>query len=182
LLHHRRRIGSVAAALDVSLPWLDGSPMLAKRLPGRIRAVEPLPMAKADLAPLEKAELKTFLPTWSKERHRTVFREPEWVPVEGHVESWLWPEVPLPKGAELLTPPLVLPTATTLTDTLRLVLRQSLHVPIPILPLPADPAGLHALKRLTPHIAAFHGPMPAWELAFQKLAELPAPPHFCPRC
>ncbi len=181
LLHHRRRIGSVAAALDASLPWLDGSPMLAKRLPGRIRAKKPLPLERTSLGPLEKAELKSFLAGWNEER-RELFREPAWEQAGNHVETWLWPEVPLPQGAELLYPPLVLPTATALSDALRLALRQSLDTPIPLLPLPADPSGLHALKRLTPHIAAFHGPAPSWELAFQKLATLPAPPHFCARC
>ena len=34
LAAQRRRIGAVTAALDASLPWLEGKPMLAKRLPG----------------------------------------------------------------------------------------------------------------------------------------------------
>jgi hypothetical protein len=72
--------------------------------------------------------------------------------------------------------------ATALTDALRAALRQSLDVPIPLLPLPADPSGLHALRQLTDDVAAFRGPSPAWAQAFRKLAALPAPPHFCARC
>jgi len=44
---HRRRIGALVAALDVGLPWLGGKPMLARRLPGRIRLATPVPLAKA---------------------------------------------------------------------------------------------------------------------------------------
>jgi hypothetical protein len=56
LRFHRRRIGSLVAALDASQPWLDDRPMLAKRLPGRIFMASPETMTKAPLSPLDKAE------------------------------------------------------------------------------------------------------------------------------
>ena len=31
---HRRRIGALVAALDAGLPWLEGKPMLVRRMPG----------------------------------------------------------------------------------------------------------------------------------------------------
>src|ERR1035441_3444912 len=38
-------------------------------------------------------------------------------------------------------------------------------MPVPFLPLPEDPAPLHALRLLSPDIAAFRGPVPAWKLS-----------------
>jgi hypothetical protein len=184
---HRRRLGALVAALDAGLPWLGGKPMLARRLPGRICRAAPVPLPKAPLGPLEKSELKAFLADWDKDRRKLVFRRPEWREAPGHAEHGgfetdLWPGVPLPEGAELRVPPLELPGATALTDTLRAALRTATGQPVPILPLPEDPSALHALRQLTPEIAAFRGPARAWELALAGLARLPGPPHFCARC
>jgi hypothetical protein len=184
---HRRRIGAVVAALDAGLPWLDEKPMLARRLPGRIRRAAPVPLAKAPMGPLEKGELKDFLADWEKDRRKMVFRRPEWREAPDHAEHGgfetdLWTGVPLPDGAELRVPPLVLPCATSMTEVLRVALRTATGMPVPILPLPADPSSLHALRLLTPEIAAFRGPVRAWELALTGLSRLPGPPHFCARC
>ena len=184
---HRRRIGALVAALDAGLPWLGGKPMLARRLPGRILRAAPVPLAKAPLGPLEKSELKAFLADWEKDRRKMVFRRPEWREAPDHAEHGgfetdLWPGVPLPEGAELRVQPLELPSATPLTDALRAALRTATGLSVPILPLPEDPSGLHALRQLTPEIAAFRGPVRAWELALAGLARLPGPPHFCARC
>jgi len=181
---HRRRLGALVAALDAGLPWLEGQPMLARRLPGRIHGATPSPLAKAPMGPLEKAELKAFLPDWDKVRRKQVFRHPEWRACidEPGFETDLWPGVPLPEGARLRVPPLELPFATPLTDVLRTALRSATGRPIPFLPLPADPAPLHALRQLTPEIAPFRGPVQAWELALTGLSRLPSPSHFCARC
>jgi hypothetical protein len=184
---HRRRIGALVAALDAGLPWLGGKPMLVRRLPGRIRRAAPVPLAKAPMGPLEKGELKAFLADWEKDRRKMVFRRPEWREAPDHAEHGgfetdLWPGVPQPEGAELRVPPLVLPSATALTEVLRAALRTATGMAVPILPLPEDPTGLHALRQLTPEIAAFRGPVRAWELALAGLARLPGPPHFCARC
>ncbi len=184
---HRRRLGALVAALDAGLPWLGGKPMLVRRLPGRIHCAAPVPLAKAPLGPLEKSELKAFLADWEKERRTEIFRRPQWREAPDHTEhggfvTELWPGVPLPESAELVVPPLELPCATPLTDALRAALRAATGLPVPILPLPEDPAPLHALRGLTLEIAAFRGPVRAWELALTTLAGLPAPPHFCARC
>ena len=184
---HRRRIGALVAALDAGLPWLGGKPMLVRRLPGRIFRETPVPLAKAPMGPLEKDELKAFLTDWEKDRRKMVFRRPEWREAPDHAEHGgfetdLWPGVALPEGAELRVPPLELPWATPLTDTLRAALRRATGMSVPILPLPADPSPLHALRILTPQIAAFRGPERAWALALAGLARLPGPPHFCARC
>jgi hypothetical protein len=184
---HRRRIGALVAALDVGLPWLNGKPMLARRLPGRIFRETPVPLAKAPMGPLEKDELKTFLADWEKDRRKMVFRRPEWREAPDHAEHGgfetdLWPGVPLPDGAVLRVPPLELPSATPLADTLRAALRTATGSPVPILPMPGDPSPLHALRSLTTQIGAFRGPVRAWELALTGLARLPGPPHFCARC
>ena len=181
---HRRRIGALVAALDAGLPWLGGKPMLVRRLPGCIHRSAPVPLAKAPMGPLEKGELKAFLADWDKDRRKMVFRRPEWreAPDQGGFETDLWPGVPLPDGAELLVPPLELPFATPLTDALRAALRTMTGTSVPFLPLPADPAPLHALRLLTPELAAFRGPVRAWELALAGLSRLPGPPHFCARC
>ena len=184
---HRRRIGALVAALDAGLPWLDGKPMLPRRLPGRVYRTVPVALDKAPLGPLEKAELKAFLANWDKARRKMTFRRPEWREAPDHeqhggFEADLWPGVPLPEGAELRVPPLELPVGTPLADALRSALRTALGQPIPLLPLPADPAPLHALRALTRDASAFRGPARAWELALADLARLPAPPHFCARC
>jgi hypothetical protein len=184
---NRRRIGALVAALDAGLPWLEGRPMVVGRLPGRMTALSPIPLAKAPMGPLEKAELKAFLSGWGKERRRQVFRRPPWRtagPADGQdsFESELWPGVPLPEGAELRVPPLELPAATPLAQALRSALKAATGMRVPILPLPADPSSLHALRLLTPNIAVFRGPVVAWELALSALSRLPAPAHFCARC
>ena len=184
---HRRRLGALVCALDAGLPWLEGKPMLVRRLPGRIARPVPVALDKAPMGPLEKADLKLFLSDWDKARRKMTFRRPEWREAPDHAEHGgfeadLWPGVPLPEGAELRVPSLELPCATPLADALRAALRTATGTPVPILPMPGDPAPLHALRLLTPEIAAFRGPVRAWELAFEKLAQLPAPPHFCGRC
>ncbi len=184
---HRRRIGALVAALDAGLPWLGGKPMLVRRLPGRILRATPVPLEKAPMGPLEKGELKGFLADWEKDRRKQVFRRPEWRQATDELglasfETDLWPGVPLPEGALLQVPPLELPFATPLTDVLRSALRTATGTRVPILPLPADPAPLHALRLLTPEIAAFRGSVQAWELALTGLSRLPGPPHFCARC
>jgi hypothetical protein len=184
---HRRRIGALVAALDAGLPWLGGKPMLPRRLPGRVYRTVPVALDKAPLAPLEKAELKAFLADWDKACRKMTFRRPKWREAPDHelhggFEADLWTGVPVPGGAELRVPPLELPVGTPLADALRAALRTALGQPIPLLPLPADPAPLHALRRLTRDAAAFRGPLRAWELALEALARLPAPPHFCARC
>lgn len=184
---HRRRIGALVAALDAGLPWLDDRPMLPRRLPGRVYRTVPVALDKAPLGPLEKAELKQFLAGWDKARRKMTFRRPEWREAPDHelhggFEADLWPGVPVPEGAELRVPPLELPVGTPLADALRAALRTALGQPIPLLPLPADPAPLHALRALTRDAGAFRGPARAWELALAAIAHLPAPPHFCARC
>jgi hypothetical protein len=171
LTAQRRRIGAVTAALDASLPWLDGKPMLAKRLPGRV--VEDAKLEPVPLGPLEAEELRAFLEGWDEARLRATFTP---------AATLLWPDALLPAGARLLVPPLRLAVGSALLDALRDALRRALHQPIPLLPLPEDPSGLHALGVLSRHVAAFHGPAAAWGLALRSLAALPAPPHFCARC
>lgn len=182
LAPHARRIGALVAGLDAGLPWLEGKPMLVRRLPGRIQAPEPATLAKAPMGPLEKAELKAFLPGWDKARRREAFRLPEWREDSGGFETDLWPGVALPEGSRMRIPPLVLPEATALTDILRAALRRATGQAVPFLPHPGDPAPLHALRSLTPDIAAFRGPREAWCRALEGLAALPGPPHFCARC
>jgi hypothetical protein len=184
---HRRRIGALVAALDAGLPWLNGKPMLVRRLPGRIFRMAPVPLVKAPMGPLEKGELKVFLADWEKDRRKMVFRRPEWREAPDHAEHGgfetdLWPGVPLPEGAELRVLPLELPFATPLTDVLRAALRAGTGMPVPLLPMPGDPAPLHALRALTTEATAFRGPVRAWELALAGMARLPGPPHFCARC
>ena len=179
---HARRLGALVAALDAGLPWLERQPMLVRRLPGRIFHAEPVALTKAPMGPLEKAELKAFLPDWEKSRRKRVFRRPEWLEVAGGFEADLWSGVPLPTGAELRKPPLELPCATPLMDVLRAALRTATGGPVPILPMPGDPSPLHALRTLTPEVAAFRGPVRAWELALAGIGRLPSPPHFCGRC
>jgi hypothetical protein len=182
LVLHRQRLGALVAALDGGLPWLNAQPMLIRRLPGTIFAPAPLPLAKVPMGPLEKAELKAFLPDWGKARRKQMFRNPAWRAVAHGFETELWPGVPLPEGAELRVPPLELPWATPLADALRSALRQATGQPVPILPLAGDPSPLQALGLLTAAAAAFRGPVRAWELALVHLAQLPSPPHFCARC
>ena len=184
---YRRRIGALVAALDAGLPWLGGKPMLPNRLPGRIFRATPVRLAKAPMGPLEKDRLKGLLADWEEDRRKRVFRRSEWLAVLDHAghggfKTHLWPGVPLPDGAEWRVPPLELPCATPLMDALRVALRTATGLPVPFLPLPEDPAPLHALRLLTPEIAAFRGPVRAWELALVSLSRLPGPPHFCARC
>ena len=176
LASQRRRIGAVTAALDASLPWLNGAPMLAKRLPGRIAGqirLEPAPMG-----PLEAAALRDFLKDWTPARIRDTFV----LPTSHRSETLLWPDAGVPMGGNILVQPLRLAVGSPLMDALRAALRRALGRPIPLLPLPESPSGLHALRLLSGHVAAFRGPSAAWNLALQSIAALPAPPHFCARC
>jgi len=171
LAAQRRRIGALTAALDASLPWLAGKPMLAKRLPGRIEgevALEPVA-----LGPMEAAELRSFLEDWDDARFRATFTPSA---------ALLWPDAVSPAPERVLVPPLRLAVGGALLDALRDALRRALGQSIPLLPLPEDPSGLHALRVLTKHVAAFRGPEAAWGLTLRSLAALPAPPHFCARC
>ncbi|HTL97204.1 MAG TPA: hypothetical protein VL181_00235, partial [Holophagaceae bacterium] len=152
-------------------PWLEDKPMLAKRLPGRLAS--PAGLEAAPLGPLDMAELRAFLEGWSEARFQRTFLQPE---------TLLWPDVPAPEGARVVVQPLRLAVGHPLMEALRAALRRALGQPIPLLPLPEDPSGLHALRGLTPEAAAFRGPAAAWESAFRSLAALPAPPHFCARC
>ncbi len=170
----RRRIGAVTAALDAGLPWLAGRPMLAKRLPGRI--AEGTHLAPAPMGPLEAAELTDFLNDWTPEQIHDTFIQP----ASQFGERLLWPDVPA--DAPAMIAPMRLAVGSALMDALRGALRRALNQPIPLLPLPEDPSGLHALRILSPHVAAFRGPVAAWLFALQALSELPAPPHFCARC
>jgi hypothetical protein len=186
LASNQRRLGALVAALDAGLPWLSDQPMLVRRLPGRVFRTTPVPLLKAPMGPLEKAELKLLLADWGSDRRKRVFRRPEWQEVPTRdgcgFEADLWPGVPVPEGAELRVAPLELPCATPLTEVLRSALRAATGAAVPFLPLPGDPSPLHALRRLTPDIAAFQGSAHAWELALTGLAALPGPPHFCARC
>ncbi len=82
----------------------------------------------------------------------------------------------------MLADPLSLPTATPFVEALRSTLRATSPAPVDFLPLPGDPRPLHALRRLTPTVACFWGEAPIWQEALRRLAELPAPAHFCGRC
>ena len=98
------------------------------------------------------------------------------------------PDKPAGRGYQLAAPPVKIaaeklglpvhqpPSLKTFS------LRAALGRPVPYLPLPRDPTLLHALKDLSPDVAAFRGPEAAWRQAFERIAALPAPPHFCARC
>lgn len=175
---HRRRFGSLLCALDSGVAWPGTAPLLAKRLPGRIRAERPLPMAPARLSPLERGLLRQH----GLDCPESVFIDPPWEP---HGTAWVarwWPGVELPQGAEILQPGLELQTATPLAEALRNAWRAAANQPVPLLPLDADPGRLHALLLLCPDVQVFHGEAADWSRALANLAQLPAPPHFCARC
>lgn len=180
---HSRRIGALVAALDAGLPWLGDRPMLARRLPGRLFSPHQVDLPPVAMGPLEWSALTTHLLDWTEAVREATFRRPPWQACPGGgFETDLWTGVPLPAGVEVRLAPLDLPTATPLSDLLRQALRTATGGPVPLLPLPADPAPLQALLKITPHIAAFRGPVAAWEAALWGMATLPAPPHFCARC
>lgn len=180
---HRRRIGALVAALDAGLPWLGDGPMLARRLPGRGFSPNPVDLPPVPMGPLERNALAAHLSGWSEAEREATFRRPHWQPCPGGgFEADLWTGVPLPEGVVVRVAPLDLPTAAPLSDLLRRALRVATGGAVPVLPLPADPTPLHALRRITPDIAAFRGPVEAWEAALRGMAALPAPPHFCARC
>lgn len=175
---HRQRIGSLIGAIDAGLTWLEGRPMMIQRLPGRLRAPQPLPLEPAFLRPLEKADLLAHLGSESI----TPFITPEWLALGAEFEVFHWPEVPIPLGANAVQPSLVIPNSGPFPEALRHALRAESVLPVPWLPHVGDPGPLQALALLTPQIAAFQGGAPTWLHAMQKLADLPAPPHFCARC
>lgn len=179
---HRLRIGSLLGAVDAALPWLEGRPMMTKRLPGSLHAFDRPPLEAAYLRPLELVDLRTHLPLWPESRLRETFMQPPWR-AEGTrlVIAW-WPGIPCPPGADIVRPPLELPSQAPFPESLRRALRLCSAGPVPWLPHPGDSSNLQALALLTPAIAAFRGPAEAWALAFDHLAELPSPPHFCGRC
>ena len=179
---HRRRLGAMLCALDSCTPWPGDSPMLAKRLPGVIRAREPVPMAFARLSPLERSLLRDYFLSGPQDDLEAMFSSPAWVPSGGLWLARLWPGVELPDDAELIVPELELQTAAPFADALRSALRAETGHPVPVLPLAADPSRLHALELLCPEVQIFHGPAGAWSRALAALARLPAPPHFCARC
>lgn len=179
---HRRRLGSLLCALQAAPPWGQGPPRLARRLPGRIRAARPLPLAPARLSPLERSQLQDLDRSWTPDRCAEVFVEPPWEPAgPAWVARW-WPGVALPSGAEVLQAPLELPEATPLAEALRGALRATSGQPVPFLPVDGDPSRLQALAGLTGAVHAFTGSQEAWAAALLRLARLPAPPHFCARC
>ena len=180
---HRRRIGALVAALDAGLPWLGDRPMLARRLPGRAFSPTPVDLPPVPMGPLERNALAAHLPMWSEAEREEAFQRPRWQSCStGGFEANLWTGVALPAGVLVRVAPLDLPTAAPLSDLLRQALRMATGGPVPLLPLPADPSPLQALARITPDIAAFRGPVEAWEAALRGMAALPAPPHFCARC
>lgn len=179
---HRRRLGSLLCALQAAPPWGGGRPLLAKRLPGRIRAAQPLPLVPARLSPLERSQLQDQDPAWTPGRLQETFVQPAWERTGGAWTARWWPGVALPPGAEVLVPPLELPAATPLTEALRSALRSASRQPVPFLPVDGDPSRLHALGSLVADAQAFDGGPAAWSGALVNLARLPAPPHFCARC
>lgn len=182
LAYHKNHIGSLVGALDVGLPWLGDRPMMPKRLPGRLRAACPLDLEPASLRPLEKADLEAQLGASARETIDPIFLRPRWNQEEGGFFASWWPGVPKPNGAEIVQPYLTLPSNTPFTEALRASLRLSSTRPVPWLPHPGNPAELQALAQLTTELAAFHGSIDDWSEALNRLAELPAPPHFCSRC
>lgn len=182
LAFHRLRIGSLVGAVDASLPWLAGRPMMAKRLPGRLGAAAPLPLQPAPLRPLERQDLAAHLGPGAAEALPGVFLSPPWSEGPEGLEAAWWPGVPQPPGATVLVPGLVLPSHAPFPEALRTALRLTVDHPVPWLPHPGDPSGLLALAAVTPDLALFQGPVEAWVRALEGLAALPAPPHFCARC
>lgn len=179
---HQRRLGSLLCALQAAPPWGGGGPLLVRRLPGRIRATRPLPLTAARLSPLERSQLQEHDPAWTPGTLREVFVQPPWEPAgKGWTARW-WPGVALPPGAEVLWPPLELPSATPLTEALRSALRSASAQPVPFLPVDGDASRLHALGRLTAEVQALEGGPAVWSGALLNLARLPAPAHFCARC
>ena len=179
---HRRRLGALLCALDASTPWPGDTPMLAKRLPGEIRARKPMPLAAARLSPLERSLLRDQVPSGPLEDLDAVYVTPAWTPSGGQWLAPHWPGVDLPDGAEGVVPGIELQTAAPFADALRSALRAESGRPVPCLPLAADPSRLHALGLLCPDVQVFHGSTGAWSRALAALARLPAPPHFCARC
>lgn len=179
---HQRRLGSLLCALQAAPAWGGGRPLLAKRLPGRIRAAQPLPLAPARLSPLERSQLREHDPAWTSARLQEVFVQPPWEPAWSAWTARWWPGVALPPQAVVLQPPLELPAATPLTEALRSALRSASALPVPFLPVDGDPSRLHALAHLAAEVQAFGGGVEAWSGALLQLARLPAPPHFCARC
>ncbi len=166
LAREARRIGALVGALDLGLPSLGAGPHLVRRLPGRLRA------PSADPPPLDLTRIQAF------ELSRYLGSLPAWATERGH-----WWEGPPPAGGTVDVPPLQLPTATPFTEALRAALRAAGSGSVDFLPHPGDPRVLHALRGLTPAVQALpQASEAAWREILARVADLPAPPHFCARC
>ncbi len=165
LQRESRRIGALLGALDLSQRPLGPVPHLARRLPGLLEApARGLP--ELPLTTIQAFELRRYfdgLPEWAGAGHH-----------------W-WEGLP-PAETSVIAEPLMLPTATPFVEALRSTLRATAPGPVDFLPLPGDPRPLRALRKLTPAVACFWGEAPIWREALHRLAELPAPAHFCGRC
>lgn len=161
-----RRIGALVGALDLGLPRLGATPHLVRRLPGRVHP------EGLDLPPLALTRIQAF------ELRRHLGDLPAWATASGG-----WWEGNLPEGARAEVAPLLLPTATPFTEALRGALRAAAGGAVDFLPHPGDPAPLHSLTALTPAATALpEVPEGAWGEILHRVANLPAPPHFCARC
>ncbi|MBI3129955.1 MAG: hypothetical protein HYZ13_01220 [Acidobacteria bacterium] len=165
LRRETRRIGALMGALDLGQSTLGSAPHLARRLPGLLEP-EASGLPELPLSTIQAFELRRYiggLPGWAADgRH--------------------WWEGAAPAGARVIAEPLSLPTATPFVEALRGTLRATSSEPVDFLPMPGDPRALQALRGLTPAIACFWGDAPIWGEAIRRLAELPAPAHFCGRC
>lgn len=160
-----RRIGALLGALDLTQPALGPAPHLVRRLPGVLEG------PAAGLPALPLTSIQAF------ELCRYVGRLPAWAEEDQH-----WWEGHAPAQARVIAEPLVLPTATPFVEALRSTLRATSPAPVDFLPVPGDPRPLQALRKLTPAGACFGGEAGIWGEALRKLADLPAPAHFCGRC
>ena len=102
LAYHRLRIGSLLGAVDAAQPWLGERPMMAKRMPGRLRSAHPLPLDPAPLRPLERVDLVAQLEGSRETRLENTFLRPDWIPVGTDFQVPWWPGVAKPAAAEIL--------------------------------------------------------------------------------
>ncbi len=160
-----RRIGALLGALDLTQPALGEAPHLIRRLPGLLEpgAAGCLALPLTSIQAFELRRYLGALPAWAEEAQQ-------------------WWEGPAPASARILAEPFMLPTAIPLAEALRGTLRAASPEPVDFLPVPGDPRPLAALRKLTPAVACFRGDAEIWGEALRRLAELPAPAHFCGRC